>query len=279
MSDPVVEDAKYILMRGTDGPRVVLSQRGRLMDPGPLRVIWGRPLKRSRTPVIAILGAGAAMGRALAKTFGAHGFQVALLSRTPATLEPIVTELGTQGIIAAAFTANVLDRASIDAGLGAVKERLGRIDVLEFSPADATLPLASATEVTHDTAQLQIDSYVHGAISAVNKVLPDMLDRHSGTILFTTGAASVYPTPTFGNTGPAMAWLRNWAYALHAAVAPQGVQVGHVAIGASIGQQPGATPEAIAPLYWELHTARHEIEKVFLLDVATWLPKASERSR
>ena len=98
-----------------------------------------------------------------------------------------------------------------------------------------------------------------------------MLARRSGTILFTTSASSVHPVPRFGAVGAAMAWLRNWAYALHAAVAPKGVQVGHVAIGAVIGRQPGASPDAIAPLYWELHTHRREIEKVFLLDVADWL--------
>jgi hypothetical protein len=40
------------------------------------------------------------------------------------------------------------------------------------------------------------------------------------------------------------------------------VQVGHVAIAAWIGQ-PGATPEAIAPLYWQLHTQHDQVEKVF----------------
>src|SRR5437867_2131289 len=116
-------------------------------------------------------------------------------------------------------------------------------------------------------------------LAAVNQVLPDMLARRSGTILFTTGASSVYPAPRFGVVGAAMAWLRNWARALHDAVAPKGVQVGHVAIGAFIGRQPGATPDAIAPLYWELHTHRHEIEKVFLLDVAEWLPEQTQPSR
>jgi hypothetical protein len=57
-----------------------------------------------------------------------------------------------------------------------------------------------------------------------------------------------------------MAWLRNWAHALHAAVAPNGVQAGHVAIGAVIGRQPDATPDAIAPLCWELHTHRRKNE-------------------
>jgi NAD(P)-dependent dehydrogenase (short-subunit alcohol dehydrogenase family) len=230
-------------------------------------------------PAIAILGAGPGMGLAIAKTFGAHGYRVALLSRNPAKQEPLVAELATHGIISAAFRADARDRGSVASGLAAVTRRLGSIDVLEFSPGDRTLPLPSATEVTHENVRVWIDLYVHGAVAAVNQVLPDMLARHSGTILFTTDASSVHPAPRFAAVGAAMAWLRNWAHALHAAVAPKGVQVGHVAIGAFIGRQPGATPDAIAPLYWELHTHRHEIEKVLLLDVADWLPEQTQPSR
>jgi hypothetical protein len=57
--------------------------------------------------------------------------------------------------------------------------------------------------------------------------------------------------------------LRAYAHALHAALAPSGVQVAHVAIGAWIGHQPGATPEAIVPLYWELYSQRDQVERVF----------------
>jgi hypothetical protein len=69
MSDPVLEDAEYILIAGHGGPRVVLAQGGRLTEPGPVHVIWGRRLRRSPMPVIAILGAGSGMARAIAKTF------------------------------------------------------------------------------------------------------------------------------------------------------------------------------------------------------------------
>jgi NADP-dependent 3-hydroxy acid dehydrogenase YdfG len=216
-------------------------------------------------PVIAIIGAGPGMGLAIAKTFGAHGFKVALLSRSPEKLEPIVADLAKHGVEAAAFRANVLDRATVRNGLEAVKQHFGRIDVLEYSPADRALPLVSVTELTHDNAQIQLDFYVHGAIAAVNEVLSEMLERGSGTILFTTGASSLYPHlghELFGNVAPATAWLRNWAHGLHAALGEKGVQVGHVAIAARIGQE-GAMPEAIAPLYWELHTKRDEVEKVF----------------
>jgi NAD(P)-dependent dehydrogenase (short-subunit alcohol dehydrogenase family) len=230
-------------------------------------------------PVIAILGAGPGMGLAIAKTFGAHGYRVALLSRHPAKQEPLVAELARHGIISAAFRADARDRGSVASGFEAVKQRLGSIDVLEFSPVDRTMPLPAVTELTRENVRVWIDLYVHGAVAAVNQVLPDMLARHSGTILFTTGASSVLPVPRCGPVGAAMAWLRNWAHALHAAVAPKGVQVGHVAIGDFVGRRPGATPDAIAPLYWELHTHRHEIEKVFLLDVVEWLPEQSQPAR
>src|SRR5438132_697386 len=86
-------------------------------------------------PVIAILGAGPGMGLAIAKTFGARGYRVALLSRNPAKQERLVAELATHGIIAAAFRADARNYGSVASGLAAVKQRFGSIDVLEFSPA------------------------------------------------------------------------------------------------------------------------------------------------
>ena len=120
-------------------------------------------------PVIAIIGAGPGMGLAIARIFGAQGYKVALLSRSPAKLEPLVAELADQGIGAAAFTADVLDRASIASGLTAAKQQFGSIDVLEYSPADRGLPLASISQLTHDNLQVALDFNVHGALAAVEE--------------------------------------------------------------------------------------------------------------
>jgi len=228
-------------------------------------------------PVIAIVGAGPGIGLAIGRTFGTQGFNVALVSRSPRMLQPLVTALAKDGVDAAAFGANLFDRASIVSGLTAVTQRFGRIDVLEFSPASPLLPAAPATELTHDNVQIYIDFHVHGAVAAVNHVLPDMLARRSGTIILTTGASSVHPhlgRADVANVALATAGLRNWAYALHAAVAPRGVQVGHVAIGGRMWRQPGATPDAVAPLYWELYTQRDLVEKVFLPEAASGRPAA-----
>lgn len=216
--------------------------------------------------VIVIVGAGQGMGQAIGKLFGKQGHKVALLSRDPAKLEPIVAELTAAGIEAAAFRADVTDIASIKSGLAAVKQRFGAIDVLEYSPSNVTLPQVSASQITRDTLQPWLDFQLYGAIAAVAEVLPGMLERKSGTILVTTGASSVRPEKgyaPFAAAGVAMGALRNWAFALHAEVAPSGVQVGHVAIGTFIGQSAATSADAIAPLYWDLHTQRDMLERVF----------------
>jgi NAD(P)-dependent dehydrogenase (short-subunit alcohol dehydrogenase family) len=230
-------------------------------------------------PVIAIIGAGPGMGLAIARIFGTQGYKVALLSRNPAKQDSLVAALANEGIDAAGFRADVLDRASIASGLADVKQRLGPVDVLEYSPADMGLPFSSISHLTHDNIQVAFDFDVHGAFAAVQAVLPDMQARGAGTIIFTTGASSVYPpmgNEMFANFAIAGAALRAYAQALHAALAPSGIQIGHVAIGAWIGKQPGATPEAIAPLYWQLHRERDAVEKVFFPETAQTSQSGSE---
>ncbi len=220
-------------------------------------------------PVIAIVGAGPQMGRAIARTFGAQGYKVALLSRHPAKQDSLIAAVAREGIEAAAFRADVLDRASITSGLTEAKQRFGPVDVLEYSPADPGIQRVSASQLTHDNIQIAFDFNVHGAVAAVQAVLPEMRSRRTGTILFTTGAATVYPHMAhdifemFANYAITGSALRAYALALHAALGPGGIQVGHIAIGGWIGKQPGAKPEMIAPLYWQLHTQRDQAEKVF----------------
>jgi NAD(P)-dependent dehydrogenase (short-subunit alcohol dehydrogenase family) len=215
-------------------------------------------------PTLAIVGAGPGMGLAIARTFGRNGFQVALIARNQGKLTELVAQLDEEGITAADFIADVSDRSSLVAAFDAVTARFGSVDVLEFSPANPALPFATPTEVSIANLQPQIDFYIYGAITAVEQVLPDMLARGSGTLLFTTGGSSINPTPMFANIGIASAGLRNWVYNLHAALAEHGIQAAHIAISAWIGQQSGAEPENIAPLYWELYTQRDQIERNFI---------------
>ncbi|MBA4864648.1 SDR family NAD(P)-dependent oxidoreductase [Streptomyces sp. PSKA54] len=221
---------------------------------------------------IAIIGAGPGMGLAIARTFGSRGFDVALIARTKDRLDGLVEQLGTEGITAAGFAADVLDRPSLTAALEAARARFGSIDVLEYSPAPHSpvpgFTQAVPSEATVENLQPQIEYTFYGAVEAARAVLPAMREAGAGTLLFTTGGGSIDPVPMLGNVNAAGGALRNWVLNLNKELAGSGVYAGHVAINVWIGQGgpegfPTATPEQIAPLYWELHEARDRAEAVF----------------
>lgn len=229
-------------------------------------------------PTLAIVGAGPGMGLAIARTFGHRGFDVALIARTKKKLEPLVDQLGQEGIKAAAFPADVLDRAALTDALEAAKARFGGIDVLEYSPAPHSpvpgITLAAPSEVTVDNLQPQFEYNFYGAVTAAQAVLPAMRQAGAGTLLFTTGGGSVDPVPMLANINAAAAALRNWVINLNKELAGSGVYAGHVAISVWIGEGavardgapdgfPTATPEQIAPVYWDLHENRDRPEAVF----------------
>ncbi|MER6000473.1 SDR family NAD(P)-dependent oxidoreductase [Nonomuraea angiospora] len=222
-------------------------------------------------PTIAIVGAGPGMGLAIARTFGTQGFDVALISRNRDKLDGIAGKLAAEGIAAAAFPANVLDRAGLTQALKEAAARFGGIDVLEYSPVGqfgiTTLTSPSGTEPSD--VEFEMNFQLYGAIAATNAVLPAMREAGAGTLLYTTGAGSIWPDPRVANVNAAAAALRNWAMNLHQELVGTGIQAAHVGIDASVGVSviPGVEavqPEQIAPLYWDLHTTkRDEAELVF----------------
>lgn len=212
-------------------------------------------------PVIAIIGAGPGLGMSIARRFGAEGFHVALISRTQEKVDTLAARLTGEGIQAAGFAADVMRPDSLQAALAAAADRFGPIDVLEYSPADPALTGATVVEATAEDFRRQVDYYLYGAVAAVRQVLPGMLERGSGTLLFSTGASSVRPGGgAFGSIGVASAALRNYAMALNADLAERGIHAAHVAIGVWIGSGPGTEPETIAEHYWDAHTKRDRPE-------------------
>lgn len=217
---------------------------------------------------IAIVGAGPGLGLSIARRFGREGFKAALISRNQDKLDGLARRLAEEGIEAAGFAADILDRPSVIEAFQRIEERFGAVDVLEFSPApghqEAGQTIVNAVEVTPEDIQPEIEYYVHGAVTAAQRVLPAMIERGSGTLLFSTGASSALPFPQMGNVGIAAAGLRNWALALNAALKDKGVHVAHVPIATFIGQGgPETQPDTIAEVYWDLYTKRDQAERLY----------------
>jgi NADP-dependent 3-hydroxy acid dehydrogenase YdfG len=216
-------------------------------------------------PAIAIVGAGTGLGASIAKVFGAHDYRVALISRNKENLNVLVAQLAEAGITAAGFPADVTDRPALTAALRDALSHFGSIDVLEYSPYGGLTQDVPA-DVTVDGLQQQMEHHLYGAVTAVNAVLPAMLQAGTGTLLLTTGGGAINPYPMLASVNAAQAAQRNWTINLHNVLAAQGVYAANVAINVFIGTEPPApgypyaSPDDIARVYWELHNQRTQAE-------------------
>ncbi len=80
--------------------------------------------------VALVTGAGQGVGQGIAAALGAEGAAVAVLGRTPATLEATCELVRDRGARAEAFTCDVGDLAAVPGIVEAVVEKLGGVDIL-----------------------------------------------------------------------------------------------------------------------------------------------------
>lgn len=225
---------------------------------------------------IAIVGAGEGVGLAVAERFGREGFQVALLARNAGKMKGLVDRLGEQGIVARGFIADILDREGLKEALHDVRDSFGPIDVLEYSPTPA-VKFSPPRDLTVDEQLFHLEFNVLGPIAAVQAVLPDMLARKSGSILFTSAASAQRPLIMTSAFGVAAGGLLNYVRILNRDVSTDGVFAGFVAIAGIVvasGQDesgvashfppevPRIKAEDIAELHWRLHVERKDCEAI-----------------
>jgi short-subunit dehydrogenase len=233
------------------------------------------------TKTAVVLGAGPGLGMSIAHRFGREGYRVALVSRSDTRHAAYLSSLADAGIEAAAFTADLNDKARLDAVLDEIIGRFGAVDLAYYGPAamDGPMPgLITDAESADVRGAMEI---VYPAVDAVAKVLPGMLKRGSGGLLFAGGLSSVVPMPTLGALAVMSAALRNYALTLNAGLAERGVYAGALTIGGLIergdihkamtadpnlfGDIAIATldPDTIADTAWELFSKRDRAEAVF----------------
>lgn len=170
------------------------------------------------------------------------------------------------GIEAAGFAADVTDRPSLVAAFARIKERFGQIDVLEYSPAPKTFTdaMIAPLDATVENLQPELDYYLYGGLTAAQQVLPEMIERDAGTLLFTTGGSSLdvfAGPPEYGNIAVAAAALRAYVLKLTQVLTGTGVYAAHVPIFARIGSGgPETQADTIAELYWDVYTKREGAE-------------------
>jgi len=108
-----------------------------------------------------------------------------------------------------------------------------------------------------------LKTYLFPSIQIVNEVLPEMINKGSGSILFTTGVSTIFPLPFAGNAGIIGAGLRNYAENLYNEMEEQGVSIRHFSIGTEIKSGTMGDPDSIAEAWYNLYNKKGKFEETF----------------
>jgi NADP-dependent 3-hydroxy acid dehydrogenase YdfG len=229
-----------------------------------------------------ILGAGPGLGLSMARRFGREGYTPVLVSRSTARHASYLASLAEDGIDAEAFAADVRDQAQARSALDVITGRHGRIEFLYYGPA--TVDPASLPKPITETDRAAVHeamSWVYPAIEVTGQVLPAMLQRGSGGLLFAGGLSAIRPMPALGALAVASAAVRNYALTLHAGLAGTGVYAGTLTIGGLIERGDiyrfvasrreqysdagiaSLDPDEIADAAWDLYAGGDQAEATF----------------
>ncbi|GGB16115.1 MULTISPECIES: SDR family NAD(P)-dependent oxidoreductase [Mucilaginibacter] len=220
---------------------------------------------------IAIVGAGPGVGFAVAEKFGIEGYNVALLARNVEKLNALKDDLLKKGIEAATFQADILDRGQLTRALQEVIHHYGAIDILEFSPTPTWESMRTARNIDIANEQYHLDYQVLAAITAVQVVLPQMLERKDGSVLFTTASSAQHPVNRTASFGVAAGALLNYARLLNMDLKEDSIFAGIVSIGALVVSEgkhkgdfqdgmPTITAAEVAEAHWNLYNQRNVAE-------------------
>ena len=143
-------------------------------------------------PLALITGASRGVGRALALELNARGHRLALLGRPSPRQEETAALLREAGAEFTFFTAELSDRLSTDAATRAVLSQLGVPDVVIHSAGIIErAPVSEQSDAGWD-ALLEVN--LTAPFRLTRALLPDMLKRQSGRILFVSSISAVVGT-------------------------------------------------------------------------------------
>ena len=213
---------------------------------------------RPKTSVIAGVGPGS--GAAIARKLAKEGCGIGLIARSADYLNQLGAELRATKAPVASAKADVSDANQVRSAFEELRQTLGPIDLLVFH-ASASGPFGQGLlsidpkDFTHSWAVGTL-----GGLLCAQAVVPDMLKKGAGAILF-TGATSSVRGASISFSSSKFA-LRGLAQSLARELWPKGIHIAHIVIDAVIGDpgtaeappgpEPLLDPDAMAEAYWQL---------------------------
>jgi len=233
---------------------------------------------------IIVIGAGDALGGAIAKRFAREGYAAVIVRRHADQLEPLAAAIREAGGEAYPVGLDARKEADMVGLFARVEAEIAPVEVCVFNiGANVRFPIAETTaRVFFKVWEMACFSGFLAGREAAKAMTP----RGRGTILFTGATASVRGRDGFAAFASAKHGLRALAQSMARELGPKGVHVAHTIIDGAIdtawiaenfpdrhalkSQDGILNPEHIADAYWALHVQPRDAW-THELDLRPWM--------
>lgn len=235
------------------------------------------------TGVCLIVGAGDALGGAIARRFAKGGYRVCIARRDKSRLESLVSQIAAEGGLAIPFALDARRPEQVSALFDQIERGIGPLDAVIFNVGgNVRAPLLETT------AQKYFKVWEQSALAGFltgQEAARRMLPRKRGTILFTGATASMRGSSGFCAFAGAKHALRALSQSMTRELGPRGIHVAHIVIDGIIhsslappelqeaararGDGALLIPDDIAENYWLLHTQPRSAW-TFEMDLRPW---------
>jgi NAD(P)-dependent dehydrogenase (short-subunit alcohol dehydrogenase family) len=185
--------------------------------------------------VALIIGAGDAIGSAIARKFARRGLTVCAARRNGDRLAPLVQELTGAGHRAHAFSCDARREEAISALFAGIEADIGEIAVVVFN-VGANVPMGILETDSRKFFKIWEMACFAGFLSG-REAARYMTKRERGTIIFTGATASLRGAAGFAAFASAKHGLRALAQSMARELGPRNIHVAHVVIDAAVDTQ------------------------------------------
>jgi short-subunit dehydrogenase len=232
-------------------------------------------------PVALITGASRGIGAATARELARRGYALALAARTASDLQTLAAELRASGSVALPIPTDLRRPEEVQRLARLALDHFGRVDALVNNAGigGANRPIARLGD---EYVQAIMTTNLEAPIALSRALLPGMLERRRGAIVFIASIAAHIGLPASGLYSATKFGLRGFALALRRELLRSGVGVTIVSPGFIATDMttwlrgvPKAPPELVARAVADaIARPRREVIVPGYYRVAIWLERA-----
>lgn len=235
---------------------------------------------------VLVVGAGDALGGAIARRFAREGLTACVARRHADQLQPLVDTIEADGGRAVAFGLDAREEDQVVAAVNRIEAEIGPLEAVVFNiGANVNFPIRDTTARVYRKVW---EMAAFAGFLTGREAARAMVPRGRGTIIFTGATASLRGGVGFSAFAGAKFALRALAQSMARELGPQGIHVAHTIIDGAIDtawiaenfperyalkDRDGILdPDHIADAYWMLH-AQPRDAWTHELDLRPWMER------